>query len=88
VQVLAKPSSRIAKKGDVMPASKKPRKKAEGENSALLTGDALVVTLTAKNRKAMEQCLKKNGKIVFQFKQIEVTKLPGIGILTVDPVVD
>ena len=71
-----------------MVASKKPRKETAGKNRVSLTSDSLVVKLTAENRKAMEQCLKKSGKIVLKFKQIEVTKLPGIGNMVTDPTVD
>jgi hypothetical protein len=89
VQVLANPCQGLTKKGDVMVASKKPQKKAAaGRNRVVLTDNSLVVTLSAQNKKAMEQCLKKSGKIVFQFRQIEVTKLPGVGHLIVEPVVD
>lgn len=66
----------------------KGKKASKGKNRVVLTDDTLVVTLTSENRKAMQACLKRSGKIVLQLKQIEVTTLPGIGDLSVEPISD
>jgi hypothetical protein len=71
-----------------MPAKKTTKSESKGKGRVVLTNDALVVTLTAENRRAMQACLKKSGKIVLQLKQVEVTTLPGVGNLTVEPISD